>query len=158
MDTNFAIADLHAFLLASARGGYAAEFPDQDRDEPDGSHTVTFSQGDWRSHDNFFGGEPYGGRIVVSYVGKPVWIMVYYGHASESFADTKPIYEMLLTALKAVPEEMPLRGPAELVKGEWKYANLWTGTIKRFSGEEQIYVESKKVYEANYMGGLVDGR
>lgn len=34
-------------------------------------------------NDNFFGGEPYGGREVVFYEEKPVWMMVYYGWVAE---------------------------------------------------------------------------
>jgi hypothetical protein len=33
--------------------------------QKDGSHTIIFREGDWSMHDNFFGGEPYGGRQVI---------------------------------------------------------------------------------------------
>ena len=32
-----------------------------------GGVTIPYEKGDWKSHDNFFGGEPYGGRIIVFY-------------------------------------------------------------------------------------------
>ena len=73
--------DKHAlkkFLIACNKAGYAGGEEKKWIKERDGSTTIPFKLGDCESHDNFFGGEPYGGRTVVSYKGKPVWIMVYF--------------------------------------------------------------------------------
>lgn len=153
MDMN----DLKKFLLASNRAGYAGGEEEKWIKEADGSTTIPFAEGDWRSHDNFFGGEPYGGRVIVFYGGKPVWIMVYYGRVEEG-VQPDPIYSLLRDALKAMPEDYPLRGPKELKKESWTYQNSWQGDIDNYSGEETIADNGKIVYRAHYMGGWVDKR
>lgn len=148
---------LRQFLIDSNKAGYAGGEEKKWIKEPDGSTTIPFSKGEWRSHDNFFGGEPYGGRVVVFHQEKPAWIMVYYGWVAEG-APTDPIYAILRNALMRMPEEAPFRGPKEFQEGEYTYKNEWTGDVERYSGEEQITQGDKLVYKANYMGGLVDQR
>jgi hypothetical protein len=53
------------FLVQSNAAGYASGDAKNRIKEPDGSTTIVFQEGEWRSHDNYFGGEPYGGRIIV---------------------------------------------------------------------------------------------
>lgn len=125
--------------------------------EKDGSTTIPFEKNGWKSHDNFFGGEPYGGRIIVSYKKRPLWIMVYYGWIDQG-VETNPVYSILRKALRQMPETAPLRGPKELNDGIYSYSNNWSGDIKKYSGEEKILKEGKLIYKANYMGGLVDQR
>jgi len=145
------------FLIESNKAGYATGEEKQWIKEADGSTTIPFAKGGWRSHDNFFGGEPYGGRVVVFHKEKAVWIMVYYGWVVEG-VDVNPIYKILRNALALMPEEYPFRGPKEYKEGEFIYTNLWKGDVERFSGEEKIMQGGKLVYKANYMGGLVDQR
>lgn len=38
----------------------------------DNSRTIEYENGDWRYHDKYFGGEPYGGREIVHYRGKRI--------------------------------------------------------------------------------------
>lgn len=149
--------DLTQFLVDSNKAGYATGEEKQWITEPDRSTTIPFKKGAWRSHDNYFGGEPYGGRVVVFYEEKPVWMMVYYGWVEEQTAPD-PVYVILRNALKRMPDESPFRGPKEYAEGEHAYTNSWNGEVDRFSGEEQIMQAGKLVYKANYMGGLVDLR
>src|SRR3990167_2900783 len=97
---------LKRFLIASNKAGYAGGEEKKWVKEKDGSTTIPFKLGDWESHDNFFGGEPYGGRTVVSYKGKPVWIMVYYEWIAEG-VQTDPVYKILRGALMRMPEDTP---------------------------------------------------
>ncbi len=145
------------FLIASNNAGYAQGEEKKWTKEKDDSTSIFFEQDEWKSHDNFFGGEPYGGRTIVSCKGKPYWIMVYYGFIENGFEPT-PIYEILRMALKNMPKDHPFRGPERLVEGEYTYTNNWNGGIERFYGEETIQWYGKIVYKANYMGGLVDVR
>src|SRR3972149_4062506 len=101
---------LKQFLIDSNKAGYAGGEEKKWIKEPDGSTTIPFEKGDFRSHDNFFGGEPYGGRIVVFYKDKSVWIMVYYGWITPGVA-VNPVYAVLRGALKLMPEKAPFRGP-----------------------------------------------
>lgn len=151
------IKELRQFLIDSNKAGYAGGQEKKWIKEVDGSTTIPFQKGEWRSHDNFFGGEPYGGRLVVFYKNKPVWIMVYYGLILNGII-VNPIYAMLRNALKNMPDDAPFRGPKELKNDKLTYSNTWKGTIEQYSGEENITQGGKIVYKANYRGGLVNQR
>lgn len=151
------IDQLHQFLLDSNQAGYATGEEKQWVKENDGSTTIPYAKGPFSSHDNFFGGEPYGGRLVVSFEQKPVWIMVYYGWVEPS-ADTDAVYATLRQALSQMPPDAPFRGPKEFILGSLRYTNQWIGTIERYQGSEQIFNQDKLVYSANYVGGMVDQR
>lgn len=148
---------LRQFLVDSNNAGYAGGEEKKWIKETDGSTTIPFEKGSWKSHDNFFGGEPYGGRTIVFYEGKPYWMMVYYGWVEEGI-QTDPVYGILRGALKQMPEDYPFRGSREFKDGEYTYSNSWEGEVDRFEGEEQIMQGEKLIYKANYMGGLVDQR
>jgi len=148
---------LRLFLIDSNKAGYASGDAKKWLKESDGSTTILFEKGLWKSHDNFFGGEPYGGRIIVFYEGNPFWMMVYYGWV-EKGANIKSVYGILRNALLRMPEDYPFRGPREYREGEFIYTNSWQGELERFSGEENITCKSELPYKANYMGGYVDQR
>ena len=88
------LLELKEFLIASNKAGYAGGEEKKWIKEPDGSTTIPYEKGDWKSHDNFFGGEPYGGRIVVFNKNLPVWMMVYYGWVAEG-NESNPIYGVI---------------------------------------------------------------
>jgi hypothetical protein len=153
----FDVEALRRFLVKANDAGYAGGDEKQWSKETDRSITIAFDKGEWKSHDNFFGGEPYGGRTVVSYEGAPVWIMVYYGWVTPE-KDANMAYGFLREALKAMPEEVPFRGPAVFEAKGLIYTNSWQGDLTRFSGREQITDGDSAFYEASYSGGLVDQR
>ncbi len=126
--------------------------------EADGSRSIVFEEGHWRMHDNFFGGEPYGGRQVVFYQGQPVWLCVYYGKVSSDSESADEIYDFLREALQYPPAEMPLRGPTSYKKGNLEYRHKVPNNIEDFESEEVILHLSKRVYWAKLVGGLVDQR
>lgn len=144
---------LQQFLIEAKKHGYASDVPPQK--EKDGSFSNRYEKEDWSFHDNWFGGEPFGGREIVLYKQKPYWMMVYYGSDTQKASDT--IF-VLRKALSQMPEEMPLRGPNVLEVGKYKYVNIWKDTIERFIGEEKIYFEGDEVFRTNYAGGFVDRR
>lgn len=146
---------LRRFLIDSNKAGYAGGEEKKWIKEPDGSTTIPFEKGEFRSHDNFFGGEPYAGRAIVFYKDKPVWMMVYYGWVAEGVKNG-PVYAFLRNALMKMPKDAPFRGPNEFKDGEFIYTNNWNGDIERYSGEEQIAQGEKFIYKANYIGGFVD--
>lgn len=148
---------LKQFLVDSNKVGYAAGEEKKWVKESDCSTTISFKKGSFRSHDNFFGGEPYGGRMIVFYEGKPVWIMVYYGLITKGI-ETDLVYKVLRNALKQMPEDYPYRGPSEYREDSYTYINIWEGGVDRFSGEEKIIQDDKLIYKANYIGGFVDQR
>lgn len=148
---------LKQFLIESNKAGYASGKEKKWIKEKDRSTTITFNKGDWRSHDNFFGGEPYGGRLVIFYKEKPVWIMVYYGFVVEK-VDINEVYKVLRSALMEMPIAYPFRGPKKLTYKKFLYQNTWSGNVNTYSGEEKISTENKIIYTANYFGGLINQR
>ena len=148
---------LRQFLIDSNKAGYASGDAKKWIKENDGSETIPFEKGQWRSHDNFFGGEPYGGRTVIFYEGNPVWIMVYYGAVAEE-VDVKILYGVLRNALMRMPEDYPFRGPKEYKEENFLYTNSWEGELEKFSGEEKIIQGGNLAYKANYIGGLINQR
>lgn len=149
--------DLRKFLIESNAAGYAEGDSKKWVKEDDKSTTIPFKSGDWKSHDNFFGGEPYGGRTVVFYKENPAWIMVYYGWVEEG-VEVDTVYKVLRGSLMQMPEEAPFRGPKEYKEEEFTYTNTWNGDVERFDGEEKITQGEELIYKADYRGGLVDQR
>ncbi len=126
--------------------------------ESDGSRTITFNDGDWRMHDNFFGGEPYGGRMVIFYKDKPVWMMVYYGQVTAGTFEPEKLYGFLREALQHASEDKPYRGPEVYRRDTFAYRNKVKGEADSYSGKEEILENGKQIYWAVYHGGLIDQR
>jgi len=148
---------LREFVQKANREGYGSGRRDNWTKEKDGSTTIVFESGDFKMHDNFFGGEPYGRREVVFCKGKVTWMMVYYGAVAKG-QDIIKIYALIQKALSNAPDQMPVRGPGILKDGNLEYVNNWQGDIEKFSGGEFIVENGKQIYSANYIGGLVDQR
>lgn len=149
---------LRQFLIETKKGGFGAGDNKKWIKEKDDSTTIPFKSGDFRMDDNFFGGEPWGGREVVFFKGKPVWIMVMYGSVDSSFNDFKTVYKFLQKSLLNQPEDLPLRGPKLFQEDDFVYKNKTEGDLENFIGEEVIYKNNKQIYKTKYMGGLVDVR
>lgn len=142
------------FLIKAKRDGYASGETTTQK-EDDESNSTRCEIGDLKFHDNWFGGEPFGGREVVFYKDKPYWMMVYFG---EEFTNDEKAIPTLRKALSQMPDEMPARGPRNLEDGEYSYKNNWEGDIEKFSGEESISKNGQIAFKTKYTGGLVDQR
>ena len=158
------LKELKKFKKEASGAGYESENPKNEVKEKDGSTTLWYESGDWKFHDNYFGGEPYGGRTVISYKNKPVWIMVYYGWLDEKVSDVNAAYSFLRKALRA-KKDPPVgeagesfRGPKEFSEGDFRYANSWEGGLENYSGKEAMYSNASLIYKAMYLGGLVNQR
>lgn len=121
--------------------------------EKDGSTTYVYEKGRFKSHDNFFGGEPYGGRQVIYVDGSSYWITVYYGSVTPG-EDLEKVYSFLKKALALDTKSM--RGPQIHKEGSLTYKNIATGNENEFNIEETITDGKKVIYEARFLGGLVD--
>ncbi len=144
------------FLVKAKKATYASGDAAKKIIESDTSTTLTFEDGNRKYHDNYFGGEPYGGREVVFFKGNPVYIMTYYGWINEKATDFKTIYKTLQEALLLIDQANPYRGPEEYMQWKYIYTNNSVGEVDNFSGEESITYDGEEVYKAKYMGGLVD--
>lgn len=149
------IADLKQFIFQASKNTYASEDGNIRVKQDDKSTTITYEKDDWKYHDNYFGGEPYGGREVVFYKGKPEWMMVYYGWVVES-NNPNDVYGMLTKALRSTTVEEPYRGPRELIDGDSRYINELHGEVDNFYGEEKIFKGDTLIYVAKYIGGVID--
>lgn len=153
------LKELCNFLVTAKKSTYAAWDGAEKIVNDDKSTTLVFEDWDWRYHDNYFGGEPYGGREVVFFRNQPVYIMTYYGWVDESVTDINEVYKVLQNALSIIPEDKPFRGPDVYLWDNLMYKNSHTGEIDNFSWEEIIRDRDwKEFYKAKYIGGLVDVR
>lgn len=152
----FATKDLIAFKNEADKAGYEQDKPKHIKQEKDGSTTIWYEKEDWRLHDNFFGGEPYGGRTVIFYKNKPVHITVYYGNVDKSL-NPNDLYPFLRKSLRTAPNKM-FRGPKSFKDGEFLYKREYKGTVEEFFLEEKIYLSKRLIYQATFIGGLVDQR
>lgn len=150
--------ELCKFLVKAKRATYASGDSTRKIVNDDKSTTLIFENGDWKYHDNYFGGEPYGGRELVFFKGKPVYIMVYYGQVNDSVSDINKVYGTLMEALKLIPEDKPYRGPKKYDQGNLSYENNFSGEVDNFFGEEFIFENGKEIYKSKYIGGFVDQR
>ncbi len=146
---------LREFILNASRATYASGDSSVKEKQGDGSTTIRYENGEYRFHDNYFGGEPYGGREVVFLSDKAIWMMVYYGYVDPS-VEAKEVYPFLIESLSNSTVEMPYRGPELFEKENFKYENNFTGDVAKFSGTEKIYKDNICVYEASYLGGYAD--
>ena len=147
-------SELQNFIFEASRATYASGNESIKKKQLDNSTTIEYVNGEYKYHDNYFGGEPYGGREVVFVNDKPIWMMVYYGLVHDGA--NNEVYNFLMESLSNTTLEMPYRGPKSYKKGEWIYENKFTGEIENFSGIEKILKNEQCIYEAKYMGGLIN--
>ncbi len=57
--------NLKKFIWEASRATYASGDETLRKKQNDGLTTMQFQKGAYRYHDNYFGGEPYGGREVI---------------------------------------------------------------------------------------------
>jgi Domain of unknown function (DUF5680) len=150
--------DLLRFLLDASSHGYAAGHEAVTVSEADHSTTIVYERDEWKFHDNYFGGEPYGGRAVVFLNARPIWMAVYYGRVEGANVGVQAVYSFLQRALRRPPEDLPFRGPDEFFDGPFTYRSVRHGGVADFWGDETIHHGGQHVYTARYTGGLVDRR
>jgi len=133
--------------------GYAVS---ESKDEVDGSHTLSWGKGDFKFHDNYFGGEPFGGRETVFLKNKPFWICTYYGYVIDPKQSALAVYKFLKKSLQLVNAGFPVRGPGKFSEGNWIYEMNHQGDLKNFAGHEKIYFKGELAYKCRFQGGFVD--
>lgn len=141
------------FLQYVAREGYASDKSPITRLK-DGSRDLVLEKSGLCFHDNWFGGEPFGGREVVSQNGRVFWMATYYGgFESDAVEGTKVLRE----AMRLPDDNFPVRGPRSYSSRGYQYTYQWKGDIYRFESIEKIFDSSgRQIYQAEISGGLVD--
>lgn len=149
------LLEMQAFKSRAKKYGYASEQA-KSRVELDHSKTLEYSENNWSYHDNYFGGEPYGGREVVFYKEKPVWMQVYYGYVNDRSLINETYAFLKLALRQNTQDTIPVRGPNVFKDGEWEYGFTVEGNMSRYNGVEAITYKGNVVYKAHISGGLVD--
>lgn len=149
---------LSAFLVKAKKITYASWDTSIIVKEEDSSKTITYTEWNWKYHDNYFWWEPFGWREVVFFDGNPVYMMVYYGVVNEEVENISEVYSVLQWALRLIPEGYPYRWPEKFQLWEYEYTNSFSWEVDNFSWEEKIIFGGKVLYTAKYSGGLIDIR
>lgn len=159
MSTQVDLKELEVFIVEAHQHGYAAGDKSRWIKESDGSTSIHYERDQWKYHDNFFGGEPFGGREMVFFEGQAVWMMAYYGGVEEG-EDSDQIYSVLRFALLHPISRLPLRGPegSSILNG-YEYDLDITGVLGHFELLETIGIPSgRRIYSAYFFGGLIAQR
>jgi hypothetical protein len=149
------IERIRGFLATNVQRGYGGGMAEQ---LPDGTTRIRFEREGIMFDDAWSGGDPFGGRILVSVDGRPTWLCVYYGAVTDGAEDPWAVYSFLRQALLAAPDAFPVRGSSTFAEGELRYRCSYRGDLGRFAGHEQIGRRRRRVYEGTFAGGLVDRR
>ena len=149
------IERIRAFLAANVQYGYGGGTA---KPLPDGTTRIRFEREGIVFDDTWAGGDPFGGRILVSVDGGPTWLCVDYGAVADGEEDQWAVYAFLRQALLAAPEAFPVRGPHTFAEGNLRYRCSFEGNLVRFAGHEQISRRRRRIYEGTFAGGLVDRR
>ena len=141
---------LIAFLLRAKRSTYAAKGKESAPSRPS-SHDFVYCEGDYAYLDTYIGGECFAGEEAVWRDGVPVWAMNYAGRVlKQGFSG-----DFLKEALMHGTKEMPYRGPALYMKGDYTYHCRAEGTLDWFAGEEEILLRGGRIYECRFGGGKI---
>jgi hypothetical protein len=158
MPPQLSIPDLQRFLFAAKLATYAAQgdaasvppvLPD--------SRQLEYTDGGFLYRDIYVGMFHFVGQEIVYFSSRAVWSMSYSGgllpDVESSYAG--PVYAFLRKALRALPPELPLRGPALLEEEDMRYSRQCTGSVERFHGSEAVTKGGIRLYELNFAGCLV---
>lgn len=125
----------------------------------DGGSVIEWIRGVWRYRELRYGGEPFGGMIIVFFEGEACFVMQYRGRV-EPYADNPETVRTVVTeALRRPYAATPWRGPRKYVAScGLQYRNQWKGSLRNFSGTETVVTSRKGnvLYEAHYNGMIVN--
>ena len=141
---------LTAFLLRAKRSTYAAKGKEAQPSRP-ASHDFDYREGSWRYIDSYLGGECFAGEEAAWLDDAPVWSMNYAGRV----LDGEFSGDFLKEALMHGTMDMPYRGPALYAKGAYTYHCRVDGDMDWFSGQEEILLGGRRIYECRFHGGKV---
>lgn len=125
----------------------------------DGGKTYKIKQGDLMYVDTYFGNLVDCGQERVYLNGKVIWVMAYRGGIYDKYQHFhNEAFNFLKKCISKMPKNFPARGPRRLKIGKFRYENSWQGNIEGFTGEENIYLDGKKICFRNYIGGLIKNK
>jgi len=144
------------FLNEANKNTYANASVEHAKSTHLNSEDYHFEQDDLIYHDTYFGSRDFFGSEVVYDVERPVWGANYYGYILDNEVGEKELYDFLREALmQEYDDVIPVRGPKEFAKGEWKYTFGVDGDLSNFIGTEKISYDRKVVYRMPIHGGFI---
>lgn len=150
--------NIENFLIEAKKQTYANENVERVLSARKNSKDYEYKRDNMVYHDTYFGGTNFIGEEVVYVDDKTYWAMNYYGVTLDETLGEEAMDNALRPALMNVgvdKDVIPVRGPKEMINGEYKYSFEVVGDINYFSGVEIIYKNDKKIYELKCHGGLV---
>lgn len=150
--------NIENFLIEAKKQTYANENVEKVLSARKNSKDYEYKRDNMVYHDTYFGGTNFIGEEVVYVDDKTYWAMNYYGVTLDETLGEEAMDNALRPALMNVgvdKDVIPVRGPKEMINGEYKYSFEVIGDINYFSGVEIIYKNDKKIYELKCHGGLV---
>lgn len=150
--------NIENFLIEAKKQTYANENVEKVLSARKNSKDYEYKRDNMVYHDTYFGGTNFIGEEVVYVDDKTYWAMNYYGVTLDETLGEEAMDNALRPALMNVgvdKDVIPVRGPKEMINGEYKYSFEVVGDINYFSGVEIIYKNDKKIYELKCHGGLV---
>lgn len=150
--------NIENFLIEAKKQTYANENVEKVLSARKNSKDYEYKRDNMMYHDTYFGGTNFIGGEVVYVDDKTYWAMNYYGVTLDETLGEEAMDNALRPALMNVgvdKDVIPVRGPKEMINGEYKYSFEVIGDINYFSGIEIIYKNNKKIYELKCHGGLV---
>jgi transcriptional regulator with XRE-family HTH domain len=138
------------FLCKACKATYAGNGAKSESSRPK-SKDYLYEDGKYKYLDTYLGGEKFIGEEAIWVSDIPVWSMNYIGRLLEEDQS----YDFLTEALSHSTKEMPYRGPAIYINGDYIYHCSVQGTFEWFQGHEEIFFKHKKIYECYFHGGCI---
>lgn len=138
-------------FIAKAKQNTYANKNNKIRSLRNGSHDYFFQDDNYSYYDSFFGSSQFSGQELVYKNDIVCWSMNYYGKVLDNNFNS----DFLKNALSQVNEERPFRGAEMYIRGNYIYTSHVLGDITNFNGQEEIYYQSKKIYECLFHGGVI---
>jgi hypothetical protein len=149
------IGALERFIVAAKAATYVGDGQKVASSRQE-SRDLSFSDGDWRYLDSYFGGTDFLGQEVVWRNREPVWAMNYYGYITRpDLIDGQRAGATIKAALTAMYREGRFLGGVEWRGPHGEYRDTSIGTVSHFHGRETITVQGAEAYSLDYFGGLV---
>ena len=143
--------NLKEFLLDARKNTFAGRALSIDSPRLLSSKQFEFQKGEYSYKDIYFPGErKITGQEIIYKDSKAVWEMNYSGTFIAKIESS-----FLKEALFKLAGKCRLGQTCEYEKREFKYKDQGNGNLENFSGQEEIFLESKSVYKLNYQGGLL---
>ncbi len=150
------IDELNAFIVEAKAAAYVGNRTEHISSRI-ASHDIGHRRDDWAYLDSYFGGTDFAGQEVVWLRDVPIWAMNYYGTIlRDELIDASQAGTVIKAALAALyTQEARFLGGWKFQHDFGLYTDTSEGTVTRFKGHEQIFVDNIAAYELQYHGGLI---